>query len=869
MRISVYNIYILALLVAIGAATLSGVVLSSTFAAQQAESEKAQANSGLGQVHALQTIVDNQMTRMSCDTVGNIRQFLVTTWDWPDPDFSPEVVIDSLNKTMFDWWPAQVRAPNQVNGFGLYIIYPNMTNQSTGEPFGRGFECYSDTNIGGAMEYAYSYTNLTDGLLHAHRTVWPSLGTPELVQDMYSYDPFSDMASTFDNQNYYDFAYPWSSSDGNSYWYFTHMNAITYRDLVINVQTWDVAIQWPERMQALLPDTAEFIVVDSNDMVIGTTIAAEAARLAQCHGQYIDGVIPSECISTPASQHPIAEIRNVCNALTEPSWYNLSAPAIPFATSKFDLNGTAHMAIVGTLFFQNNSRMTVIWYEPWVHMSGNVISLSALICIMTVVSTITLSVMGILGILHPLMKLGQSMRMVAENLKDSDGAIDEVAVEMAKRSPFTEVEAISRDFETIVIDFLGFSCAKTRNNLHAPKDASHPFAVVFTDIQSSTGLWGKDPVAMGRCIQSHHLLMRTLIDVHRLYEVKTVGDSFMATTDCAPNAVNFAIDIQVTLFEHDWGWDGADGYYQESSHVFLKTPKTSRIDPAYSDIWNGLRVRIGIHYGKGDITYDEVTKGYDYYGTVVNAAARIEALGHGGQILVSDAVVSAMTVPLDLSVAAISPLGQYPLRGLQHPMQLFQVQPARLAGRIFPPPRVEAPEKEVGAASTPKPLTPHRSGSQPLTDRASHHTDRGMPPILEGAVGVRRRPSLSSALSRSTGSLGRNPEMVAEEVARGHSTVRSGVLPVDYVAKYLLKTYQNLEDFVMPLPNVQQTTVYKALAKGWGVAPPRGKTDFPLCGLRMAQRVCETPKALLELQARMPAHVQAELNMDLLRVNSC
>jgi len=33
-------------------------------------------------------------------------------------------------------------------------------NQSTGEPFGRGFECYSDTNIGGAMEYAYSYTNV-------------------------------------------------------------------------------------------------------------------------------------------------------------------------------------------------------------------------------------------------------------------------------------------------------------------------------------------------------------------------------------------------------------------------------------------------------------------------------------------------------------------------------------------------------------------------------------------------------------------------------------------------------------------------------------------------------------------------------------
>ena len=35
--------------------------------------------------------------------------------------------------------------------------------------------------------------------------------------------------------------------------------------------------------------------------------------------------------------------------------------------------------------------------------------------------------------------------------------------------------------------------------------------------------------------------------------------------------------------------------------------------PTYHDLWNGLRVRIGIHFGRGDITYDTVTKGYDYY----------------------------------------------------------------------------------------------------------------------------------------------------------------------------------------------------------------------------------------------------------------
>ena len=35
-----------------------------------------------------------------------------------------------------------------------------------------------------------------------------------------------------------------------------------------------------------------------------------------------------------------------------------------------------------------------------------------------------------------------------------------------------------------------------------------PFAVIFTDIQSSTMLWGIDPEEMARCIQVHHEIIR-------------------------------------------------------------------------------------------------------------------------------------------------------------------------------------------------------------------------------------------------------------------------------------------------------------------------------------------------------------------------
>ena len=50
-------------------------------------------------------------------------------------------------------------------------------------------------------------------------------------------------------------------------------------------------------------------------------------------------------------------------------------------------------------------------------------------------------------------------------------------------------------------------------------------------------------------------------------------------------------------------------------------------------VWGGLRVRVGINTGPCDVVFDEVTKGFDYYGTTVNTAARVEAVGHGGQVI--------------------------------------------------------------------------------------------------------------------------------------------------------------------------------------------------------------------------------------------
>jgi hypothetical protein len=99
-------------------------------------------------------------------------------------------------------------------------------------------------------------------------------------------------------------------------------------------------------------------------------------------------------------------------------------------------------------------------------------------------------------------------------------------------------------------------------------------------------------------------------------------------------------------------------------------------------LWNGLRVRTGIHTGDAGIVFDEVTKGYDYYGPMVNAAARVEATACGGQIHATAATIRALSDPNPAAVT-FAAIGARELRGVSDPMELYQVIPKSLCNRTF------------------------------------------------------------------------------------------------------------------------------------------------------------------------------------------
>jgi hypothetical protein len=68
----------------------------------------------------------------------------------------------------------------------------------------------------------------------------------------------------------------------------------------------------------------------------------------------------------------------------------------------------------------------------------------------------------------------------------------------------------------------------------------------------------------------------------------------------------------------------------------------------------------------------------DYFGTLLNRAARVMAAGHGGQILVADSTAGLM------SGVDLVDLGPRRLRDLPNPITLFQVRAPGLQTQ-FPP----------------------------------------------------------------------------------------------------------------------------------------------------------------------------------------
>lgn len=83
----------------------------------------------------------------------------------------------------------------------------------------------------------------------------------------------------------------------------------------------------------------------------------------------------------------------------------------------------------------------------------------------------------------------------------------------------------------------------------------------------------------------------------------------------------------------------------------------------------------------------------DYFGPMVNRAARVESVAAGGQVVMSSSVLEEMGGPnAVLAGMTVSDLGSFKLKGLNDETHILQIMPVSLAERSF----VQATEQPAG-----------------------------------------------------------------------------------------------------------------------------------------------------------------------------
>jgi class 3 adenylate cyclase/quercetin dioxygenase-like cupin family protein len=153
--------------------------------------------------------------------------------------------------------------------------------------------------------------------------------------------------------------------------------------------------------------------------------------------------------------------------------------------------------------------------------------------------------------------------------------------------------------------------------------------VLFSDIVDSTSMLDKlGDRAWAELVREHNERVRRALDEFFGKEMATLGDGFLALFDGPARAVRAAI----------WMLD------------------------AVADL--GIRLRIGIHTGEVEIAGGQVR------GVTVHMAARVAAIGRGGDILVSSTTHDL----LDGSGLEFDVHGQHELKGLRGARTLFMLK---------------------------------------------------------------------------------------------------------------------------------------------------------------------------------------------------
>eukprot|EP00899_Mesostigma_viride_P002970 jgi/Mesvir1/12674/Mv26119-RA.4 len=225
-----------------------------------------------------------------------------------------------------------------------------------------------------------------------------------------------------------------------------------------------------------------------------------------------------------------------------------------------------------------------------------------------------------------------------------------------------------------------------------PAEGQH-VAVVFTDIEGSTALWEWNPEVMVQSLQIHYRVLRALLPKHNGYESNTEGDAFELVFHNASDALHWTMDAQLALLHpektpgqgkllnHNWFHSAAS--YDWPPELLTHPLGAEVRGKNGSLLYRGLRVRMGIHVGVPEATYQHPNGLQRYLGKVVTLAKAIgDAPDQGGQVLLSVEAWASLDMESEHMPLVAFSMGDHVLSKELPPLGLMTVLPQALLGRV-------------------------------------------------------------------------------------------------------------------------------------------------------------------------------------------
>jgi predicted ATPase/class 3 adenylate cyclase len=308
---------------------------------------------------------------------------------------------------------------------------------------------------------------------------------------------------------------------------------------------------------------------------------------------------------------------------------------------------------------------------------------------------------------------------------------------------------------------------------------------LFTDIEGSTKLLHElGAEAYAGALTEHRRVLREAFTDHGGVEIDTQGDAFFIAFPTAPGAVQAATEAQKAL---------AGG---------------------------PIRVRMGLHTGTPHLTEE------GYVGEVVHEGARIAAVGHGGQVLLSRQT-------LEFAQVEVTDLGEHRLKDIDTPVAIFQLGLAR-----FPP------LKTISNTNLPHPASSFIGREREVKEVVSMLADGARLLTLTGPGGTGKTrlsieaaseliPMFKAGVFWVEPAPLRDPTLVSEEIAKTLGITDD--LAAHISEREILLVLDNLEQVIDAAPElaalVENCPNLRLLVTSREVLRVRGEVEYPVAPL--------------------------------------